>query len=194
MEIAGQGFLEKSPFERSLKRTGGMNICREGKKLRKEGRRGSVEDSEKQQSCFWFGFSVSCRASQARKQTLCVMLTLPASCPKCTGLMYVPANNRPAALYLTPGHPFLAIQNLSKPTHPTLSSSVQVLKYRAASEEAFSNVLFSGCLPPQCVLTPRPLPVWSHQLSGNIHHTGDAVLPCTGNWVGACMRTQSLHL
>lgn len=89
----------------------------------------------------------------------CVMLTLPASCPKCTGLMYVPATHRPAALYLTPGHPFLAIQNLSKPTHPTLSSSVQVLKYRATSEGAFSNVLFSGCLPPQCVLTPRPLPV-----------------------------------
>lgn len=42
MEIAGQGFLEKSPFERSLKRTGGMNICREGKKLRKEGRKEGI--------------------------------------------------------------------------------------------------------------------------------------------------------
>lgn len=45
-------------------------------------------------------------------------------------------------------------------SHASLSGFTVVLEYQATSAEAFSNVLFSGRLPPQRVLTPcRPLPV-----------------------------------
>lgn len=89
---------------------------REGCQQRREEKEGRKEGGDQWRILkSWFGFSVSCCASQARKQTPYVMLTLPAWW---TGLKSVPALLHPAALYPTPGHPFLALQKLSKPTHP----------------------------------------------------------------------------
>lgn len=120
------------------------------------------------------------------------MLTLPACCPKSTTLICVPATDHLAALYLIPAHPFpsyprsVQAEPTSYPEQLSRSSNMGPVR-----EEIFTKGFLFGC---QCVLTPRLLPVWGHQLSGSIHHTGDAVwLPCTGNWVGACMCTHSPH-
>jgi len=162
---------------------------REGRKEgRKKGKRGSGNDCEKQQSCFWFGFSVSCHASQAT-DPMCkadyLLLSRVVLSAWWTGLMSVPALSYPFTL----GRPFLSIQSFPSPPDQPLANRSKSSKI---GPHWPSTELLSGRLPPQCMLTPRPLPVWGHQLSGNIHHTGDRVLLRTGNWVGAFMRTHAV--
>lgn len=105
----------------------------------------------------------------AKKQTSCVMLTLATLLSESllTSLISVPALFPPSSR-----PPFPIHQKPAKPSNPSLrlSSLAKVLKYRPLSEKAFSDVLFSGHLWPRCVLTSRPLPVWGHWHSGNIHH------------------------
>lgn len=55
-----------------------------------EKRSRSLEGSEKQPSCFWFGLCVSCCASLAQKQTPRCRYVPPV--PSALGLMFVPAN------------------------------------------------------------------------------------------------------
>lgn len=55
-----------------------------------EKRSRSLEGSEKQPSCFWFGLCVSCCASLAQKQTPRCRYVPPV--PSALGLMCVPAN------------------------------------------------------------------------------------------------------
>lgn len=76
-----------------------------------------------------------------------------------TCLMYVPVTCHPAALYLAPAYATAAPQNLSKPTHFTLSSSIQA-NYHV--KRCFQICSFLSVGPRHCVLTRRSLPLWVH--------------------------------
>lgn len=107
-----------------------MDTLRECRKLKNEGRSGSAGDSEKLQSCVWFGFLAVRHGPKNRPRVSCWRYLPPV--PIAHGLMYVPANPLFISALSDTGHLSPAIRTLSKPTHPfPPCSSVQDLKYWA---------------------------------------------------------------